>query len=396
MSEPGHSARLRPEIALLLDAARVHLDGDDAARLRARLRADLDWDYLMRMARRGAVRPLLYRSLVEVGSAGVPAEILDRLQASFHSNSLHNLRMTGELLRLLDLFGVHGIAAIPYKGPTLAAMAHGNLAFREFVDLDVLVHKHDLPRARDLLIANGFRPGYPLTPAQESAYVRSTRELSLVRDDWLLVELHVGITIREYGFPIGLDTFWDRAAYVSLAGRDVLTFSAEDLLLILCIHGGRHCWQSLGWICDLAELIRARSPLRWDLVLDQARIWHGERLLLLGLGLANELLRAPLPEPISARLGDDRALPWLTSEAGRWLFSEDADLPGALVRGLFHFRARERWRDGARAFLGMALVPHVADWQMVTLPPSLSFAYSVLRPLRLAWKYGRNRRSGRK
>src|SRR5262245_13301200 len=109
-------ADTRPEIELLLDSARVCLAGEDARRLRERLRGDLDWNVLLHLARRNGMVPLLYRHLDAVGPGVVPHEILNRLRQSFHENRLRNLSMTGELFKILDLLDAHGIAAIPYKG----------------------------------------------------------------------------------------------------------------------------------------------------------------------------------------------------------------------------------------------------------------------------------------
>jgi hypothetical protein len=382
------AADTRPEIELLLDAARVRLEDDDAERIRAWVRGGLDWDYLLRMARRNGVMPLLYRSLNAVGTDDVPPGVLDELRAAFHENSLRNLHMAGELIKLLDLFENHGIAAIPYKGPTLAVLAYGNLAFREFVDLDLLLRERDLAQARRLLIDRGFRHSYPFTPAQEAAYLRSLRQLPLVSSEGVLVELHAGLTLRDYRFPLDVDRLRARLAPVRLLRRDVTTFSVEDLMLILCAHGARHCWESLGWICDLAELIRAQRGVRWEWVLEEARRLHGERLVVLGLAVAGELLRAPIPEATRARIRVDPVIPWLVARVRHWLFCESADLPGTSGRAIFHLRARERWRDGARYCLSQALVPRISDWETLALPSSLSFAYAFLRPLRLAKKYG--------
>ncbi len=203
--------------------------------------------------------------------------VLDRLLGAFRDISVSNLRMTGELVRLLNLFEDHGIVAIPYKGPTLAALAYGNLALREFEDPgDLLLHERDLAEARGLLMDLGFRLGASLIPAQEAAYVASIRELPLVSREGILVELHVEINPRDYGFPLDLDRLWERLLPVPLVGRNVPTFSVEDLLLILCAHGERHWWGSLGWICDLAELVWTRSDVRWEWVLDEARRLHGD------------------------------------------------------------------------------------------------------------------------
>jgi hypothetical protein len=389
MSAPGRSvlAASRPEIALILAAARVHLERDDVAQIRTSLQGDLDWAYVLRTARRNGMMPLLHRSLSAVGPDNVPPEILDQLQGAFQDNCLRNLRMTAALLKLLELFGAHGVVAIPYKGPTLAALAYGNLAFRGFVDLDLFVPQGDFARARDLLIAQGYRLAYPLTPTQQTAYVASLGQLPLVSDDGILVELHAAVALRDYGFGIEPDRLGEALAHVSLLSRDVPTFSVENLLLILSAHGGRHRWGSLGWICDVAELVRSRTDVRWERVLHEAERLHARRLLLLGVALAGELLRAPVPDILEAQLRADAVIPWLCAQVQRWLFCETDELPGRSGQLLFHLRARERRRDGIRFCLSQVLVPRISDWEAITLPPSLAFAYPLLRPLRLARKY---------
>ena len=82
------------------------------------------------------------------------------------------------------------------------------------------------------------------------------------------------------------------------------TFSAEDLLFSLCVHGSRHLWERLGWICDVAELI-SRHDLRLDALLKRAATADTERMFLLGLHLAERLLDAPLPAEVKRRCDSD-------------------------------------------------------------------------------------------
>jgi hypothetical protein len=336
------------EIEILLDSTRVHFDEDDARRVRAHIRGQPDWDCVLRMARRNRVRSLLYRNLKSLGPGLVPEKVLDELQSAFRDNALRNLRLTGELVKLLDLFAKQGIAAVPYKGPTLAALAYEDIALREFADLDLLLCEGDLTRARDLLLDAGFRLGASLTCATEPNHVKAVQELPLVSADGVLVELHLGFSPRDYGFALDPDRFRQRLVCVPVAGRLVPTFAVEDLLLILCSHGERHWWGTLGWICDVAELVRAQRELRWEAVLGEARRLHGERLVLLGLALAGALLRAPVPEVIDRQIRLDPTITWLVARVRKWLFRDDDDMPRAGGRALFHMRARERWRDGAR------------------------------------------------
>ena len=45
---------------------------------------------------------------------------------------------------------------------------------------------------------------------------------------------------------------------VRLEEQEVRTLSAEDLLLALCVHASKHAWMRLGWICDIAGVVRSQ------------------------------------------------------------------------------------------------------------------------------------------
>ena len=81
---------------------------------------------------------------------------LDQLRDDFNDNSRRNLFLTRELLNLLTLFETHQIPAIPFKGPVLAASVYGNLALRQFSDLDLIIHKQHVAKARELLVSAGI------------------------------------------------------------------------------------------------------------------------------------------------------------------------------------------------------------------------------------------------
>jgi hypothetical protein len=128
------AAAIGPEAQLLLCSASISSD-DEARETQTLLQSSIDWRYLLRAAYDHAVVPLLYRRLSTCPKA-VPAEILSSLREDSLKNSRSSLALTRELLELLALFEDHEISAIPYKGPTLAASAYGDIGLRQFVDHD--------------------------------------------------------------------------------------------------------------------------------------------------------------------------------------------------------------------------------------------------------------------
>ena len=351
----------------------------------------MDWNYLLWMARRHGVRPLLFWHLNATVPESVPKAILEQLRDYYSGNSLQNMRLTGELLRLLDVFEAQGILAVPYKGPVLAAFAYGNLGLREFDDIDVLVRKEDVFRAQELLLAAGYRPQYRLTPAQEAAFLRYNCEHLFVHGNrGGDVDLHWAIAERHLSFPLDPEGLWGRLDRISLGGSDVYTLSPEDLLLVLCVQGFKDAWERLKYICDVAEVIRAHQDMDWDRVLEQADALGGRRTLFVGLALAGALLGTPLPEKIAQEVQTDAAVRTLVGRVQERLFRTSGPprrFPEIMFRPI-HVKMRERLRDKVRYCARTAMTHTVGDWMALPLPRPLFSLYYVLRPIRLAGKYG--------
>ncbi len=84
--------------------------------------------------------------------------------------------------------------------------------------------------------------------------------------------------------------------------------SAENIFFLLAIHGSRHRWESLKWICDIAALLHAFPELDWDAVLARASKIARKRLALLPLALVNQLFHVPLPASVSKAIEQDAAI----------------------------------------------------------------------------------------
>lgn len=298
--------------------------------------------------------------------------------------------MTGELIRVVSLLAQQGIPAIPYKGPVLAAWLYGDVSGRQFDDLDLFLHPRDVPKALELLRDGGYRPVVPLSPRRQAATLRSRSEYRLVNDQGVLLEIQWSLTPSALSVPLDFDTLWSRRQMVSIGGGEINSFSPEDTLLILCIHGGVHLWSRLGWVCDVAQLVQLHPELDWDQVMEEADRRGARRLLLLGLALAEDLLRVELPAAVSRKVWQDPAVSPLVSRLKERLFSKEAGPFSPLELWPFYFRMRECWRDRVRDSFYMALrlvTPTAEEWNRLRLPDLLFPFYYLFRPLRLAWSF---------
>lgn len=299
-----------PEHELLICSARNDRDAKNTERLRTLLQNEIDWDYLIQTATHHGVMPLLYQRLNEICAESIPETTSIKLQEKFCANVGHNLALTSELLKILELLTAHKIQAIPFKGPVLTAMAYGNIGLRQFSDLDILVHECDVLRAQSAIASLGYlsEPSRDdrkivLTDAQKIAHRKWESELMLTRNDGeVTVDLHWRLTRRHLCFTLNSENMWKRLEQVPLFDTPVSNLHSEDLLLYLCVHGTQHSWERLLWICDISQLIKIHQAMDWARVIEQAHKLGTQRILLLGLFLANSLLGAELPNVVRTHI----------------------------------------------------------------------------------------------
>ena len=379
---PGIS--LPVEAQLLLACSHATTNPDLERRIIALLREPLDWDRLVDLAYQNAVTPLLYSHLRHLAADGIPTDVFDRLASFYRENGRRNLILSAELLRLLALFESCGISAIAYKGPVLAIM-YGDLALREFDDLDILLRPSDMRVARALVLECGYRSHIELSATQDAAYLRSHHALGFVSADGRVdIELHHRIRPEFFGFPLDTQEVWARSQMVRMGGRELRSLSKTDLLLILSAHGTAHCWDRLSWICDIAELVRRDKDVDWENLHRTARILGSGRMLRLALILARDLLGASVPPRVEEQIDRDRIGADLARQVSRSLFGEASEGLHGMRRILFQLRARERSRDRWRYCVLLIITPNERDWQMVELPGLFTFLYYLLRPLRVS------------
>jgi hypothetical protein len=383
----------RPEVEVLLACARTRMDSDATQRVRHAIRNQVDWDFLICEALHHGMMPLLFRNLSRTSRGLVPETILTQLGSAASSIACRNLSLTGELLKLLRLFTEASIRALPLKGPVLGLAAYGDLSLRCFGDLDILVAREEILKAKELLVRRGYEPALQLNSDEERIYVQTHHDYKFTRgNNEAVVEIQWGITQWSFAFPLEFDQIWQRREQTVLAGAAVLTISSEDLLLALCVHGAKHRWERLKWICDIAELVGVdRDRICWNRLTARARALGGERMLLLGLFLAHDLLDASLPSEVLKSLERDSQIKSLSARISETLFGRrlDSDELGD-ERPFFYWRVRERLEDKlaiARRyfpeyFLRM-LVPNAKDRAFIQLPAFLSVGYYLVRPIRL-------------
>lgn len=381
------------EARLLFAAARVPSADAQAALaplLGAAERDGLDADYLAELLVQHRVRPLVYANLRKAETELLPDPLMARLEHFYRVNAGRNMMKAAELRRVTGLLEAEGLRAVSYKGVLQALRFFGDLALREFIDLDIVVDEASFETAYRLLTK---------TDAYETA--TDPRELAFRPEVGLMhpqrrvyIELHKGLFASRLVHSLDMDALWKRLVCVPLAGSGVWSFAAEDLVALLSIHGTKHCWRRLHWLCGLAEMLRATPELDWDAALRHAQQLGAERAVLMSLLLAHDLLDAPLPADVLRQAREDRLVVGLAQRTATWMAFSQTDSskkrpPRRMQRGWYHLRVREHVLDGlAYSAGGLRRLLTPTDWERDHVPeaPPLSLLRYPLRAARVvAW-----------
>jgi hypothetical protein len=205
------------------------------------------------------------------------------------------------------------------------------------------------------------------------------------------VDLQWMIADSQFSFQLDHEDWQARLAPVSLAGSSVLSFSPEVMLLILCVHGSKHRWTRLQWVCDVAELLRAHPDMDWESVLGRlARQLGAQRMLTLGIVLAHDLLGTTLSVEELKRLTQDEVAESLVRQLRSQLFLEGGGVHDSGEPSAFYLKLRERWWDKAKyaMYLCVKRKPVAKARGSGPLPVSLTCLYYLLWPFLKVGKYG--------
>jgi len=346
---------------------------DERARIRIRdlLRGPVDWDLAVRAASLHRVLPLVYRNLRQIDPEGVPSPVLSLLRDAYLRNAARNLRLATRLKEICGLLGERGIEAVPFKGPVLAQEVFGDLALRQFTDLDVLVPRNAAMRNKSLPFG-GSHHGAPL-------------------------DLHWDLSGDYTAAGMTYDALEADFRQVELLGAPLVTLGDRDLVLYLCLHATMESWSRLDHVCCVAELIRKHPDLTGPETLERAGLLHLRRCFLAGCGLAHGLLDADLPGFLLDEVERDANVRKYVRLCMERLFAGRSGEYGAARRPKFggaHFLLKDRALDRVRHMLFLVLSPTIEDWRRLPVPGSLGFLLYGYRPSRLFLDYARGRASG--
>jgi len=373
------------EVALLLRCVSA-TDDASVAEIERLCSLVSDWRRLIELAARHAVIPLVSRRLSVLRSGVVPEESLASLRSLARDGALRGLQLTAELVSVVKELDRRGIDALPVKGPTLAALVYRDLSLRLYEDLDVLVHRRDVNAATRVLAELGFTPTKTFDDSRDALISETHHVAFLHGSTGLPLELHWSLSHKTIARDSLEDRWWAQRQDVDLGGTTIRTLESELLVLYLCMHGAKHSWARIGWLCDLHWTLQRFDAINWDMLWEIARVSGALRMVTTGLLLVDELLGG---SESTARAFEKRPPDHASRAIAAGLQRRVLDSPEIVpeIDFAMQLQLRDLLRDRARYAIHILAEPWPADVSALRLPLSLRGAYYVFRPLRLAWKH---------
>lgn len=249
-----------------------------------------------------------------------PIQFRQRVHRAHRTMVARMMWMHGHMAGLLTRLSASGLEYMVLKGPALAHLIYPAPMLRAFGDLDLIVRERDWAAMHRFMLEAGFsadrnlpHPPPKLIPQdriEHQRYWHSAQEwlVEVHYDDFL----HAGLASRD------VEGFWRRAIQVPVCGVPVKVLCLEDQLVQLCAHAHAHKYERLGWLSDIALIVRDHgSQLDWSRVLQTVRIEEAqvgvyyslcflERLL--GVQVPQDMLLALRPDPLR-RFAHERLMP---------------------------------------------------------------------------------------
>ena len=312
----------------------------------------LDWSAVQEAAARHGVLPLFLHNLNGLLGGYLPESLRDQIRDRRRRAQVRAAFLSGELGRVSQLFRDESLPVLALKGPTLAQRAYGDVAMRNYIDLDIFVPREQFSEADRLLQSIGYEHSsdkQKLTGWRKKLALYIFGQWQFRRKKGALdIDLHTRVMPPGYTLTADFRPFWERSRSLQLQkDATVKAFAPEDMVLILAHHGIKNQWRALKYVADLGGLIRGVPDLDWSVLIRRARRMDSAGVLKLGLRVTQDLLSTPYPEDIQTWIGKPEDA--ISESIRKHLRNQSQDTTLPLGRRLqLHLRTKDTVMSGVR------------------------------------------------
>jgi len=292
--------QLLPEERLLLFSVKMDSTLAELDYMNSLIPKVQDWDYLVDLAIKRQIGPLLLRKLSVLSrSKEVPDSVYKKLQQAYHKTLTRGMILSAHFRIVSEAFTSNHIQVIALKGIYLSEWLYSDIGLRQFSDIDLLVKKEDGEKCIQILDNLGYRPPGEF---KLSEFVKENFDpvhFPPRIKDGASIEVHTRLSGKGEKYQLNLDEIWANAKPVVIHGIPTLSLGLNDLLLHLCLHLDKHfIVGEVQFTCfnDITNLLsRHVGEIDWDAFVETCRLTKANNYTYKYLLLAHKYMNAPIP-----------------------------------------------------------------------------------------------------
>ena len=322
----------------------------------------------------------------------VPEEQKASLQKETHKVSVRMLSLATEIVNLSRDFNQKNRPFIFLKGPVLCKQIYGDFITKDSRDIDLLIQESEIDYFTKILIKRGYKLLYPyrsLNGKQKLYFRKYNNQLSFYNSATKIqVEIHWRLFANKHLLTLSFNEIVENSSKLKVATEELLVFSADQLILYLCIHGAKHKWYKLYWLLELSFLLKSKT-IDYTKLIELANEKDVMRPLIQGLYLSKLLFATHFPDDLQKVYEKDAVLKSLVSEVHEGLLSgkEDDSKEKSVKNYIKSLQYKMKLKRDLKYKLSYFQFVSIQDFLLLPLPSYLFIFYFPLRPLLWVWRY---------
>ncbi|MGE0090666.1 MAG: nucleotidyltransferase family protein [Bacteroidales bacterium] len=318
----------------------------------------------------------------------IPSEVVETIKQFKLDQSGKSLSYTAFLIQIHQHLVENTIPHCFFKGPLLSLELYQDVGFRNFGDIDILVEKKNVEKAKQIIESLGFSCIYPrikLTDRQRKInYTLSHHYHFKHQHKNSDIELHWSITNPQSFFGKNTSEIIENTEKIKITNIIVPYISKIDNLVFLAAHGSIHQWYRLFWLKDFSVLLSKTNLKDLEMAFILSKSLKLEKCFLQACQMSHIIYKTEMPSFLKSTKKEE----YLIQIPLKSIYLNELKQQGLKGKFMYVFY-RLKLKPSIKYYFDLIyrLRTHLSDWETLKIPNRLFFLYYIFRPFLLIYKH---------
>lgn len=347
---------------------------------------NIDWDLFLEFILKHRLVSHIYKHSQYLEEF-IPPGVVEKIKQIKIDQSGKSLNYTIYLIQIHQRLIENSILHCFFKGPLLSLDLYNDAGFRNFGDIDILVEKNNVEKARQIIETLGFNCIYPrmkLTERQRNVNYSISHHYHFKHQYKNIdIELHWSITNPQSFFGKNTSELIAKSEKIKINTIDAPYISRVDNLVFLAAHGSIHQWYRLFWLKDFSVLLSKTNPGDFKKAVELSKFLKLEKCFSQACLMSHVIYNTEIPAFFKSNKREEYLIQ-IPLKSIQLNELKQQGVTGKIKYVLYRFKLKP---DIKYYFdLIYRLRTHLSDWEILKLPNKLFFLYYILRPFLLIYK----------